>query len=237
MDHFTSLFGQEQTQIKKVCILAPFFTRGMLKEFGIGSLCKGRPYASGNGGNFTLIHTGIGASWVGDAVLHLSGTPCRWLIFTGACALTPSTRGLEYGSLVLPDKSYNLESFSALLSMAREPGRISRANGELLAKFQSSFAGESLPVVTCASMGSVKLETEFTGYFGDNNIDVIDMETSAFFSSAEHIGRPAVALLYVTDLIGRDNPFEVRSHPSVPRILAAASESIRRILSFISTLP
>lgn len=202
-----NLFGQKIDQIKPTCILTPILPKGVLEKAGIPFLKKGKPFSSGNTENFTLIHTTIGASFVGDAVLYLKESPCKNLILFGSCGLVQKTDMLDIGSLVCPIQSASYESFSSLLNKHSTDPIIGQANRSFLEIFQITKNGLKLPSVNCASFGSVHLEPNYQKHLIQTNIDIVDMECSAFFQAAAHTGKKAIALFYITDIIGATSPF------------------------------
>ncbi len=116
MSIFENLFGIKPVQIQKNCILTPYLTKNLLESFGINKLLKGCLYASGSTPHFSLIRTGIGAPFVGDAVLYLKETPCQNIFFLGSCGLIQSTKKLNIGSIVSPSSCMGVESFSQILN-------------------------------------------------------------------------------------------------------------------------
>ena len=115
MDSFRPLFGIDKKEIKKTCILVPLLTKGMLDAFGVAKICRGKLYQAGQGDGFTLVVTGVGAGFVGDAVLYLKETGCEQVFLFGSCGLVKETKGLSIGSLVSVVKASAFEGFSRLL--------------------------------------------------------------------------------------------------------------------------
>jgi len=109
---FKSLFGISAKEIKNTCVLTPFCTKFTLKAFGISQFHKTGLYASVNAKTFTLIKTGIGAPFVGDAVLYLEKTTCKNIILFGSCGLIPERQNnMKIGDLVIPQSALDLENF------------------------------------------------------------------------------------------------------------------------------
>jgi hypothetical protein len=202
---FKRLFGQEEHDIKPLCVLVPFLRKELLRDLGIGSWHAGNPYASGNSRDLTLVLTRPGAGWLGDAVLGLKPSPCRDIVLFGACGLTANTAGPGIGGLVAPATGHALDSFSALLSgeenFPRFPAR-SSLRKELLA-----LSRKIHPVGNCASLASVLLEPRYKDYFAERKITALDMETAALFQAARRIRRNGAALLVVTDLLDQSHPY------------------------------
>jgi len=72
MDKFKSLFGIDRDAIQKTVVLLPFIPAGVLELLGIKKLSSGALFASASTHNITVIRTGTGASFVGDAVLKVT---------------------------------------------------------------------------------------------------------------------------------------------------------------------
>ncbi len=222
MPNIKSLFGIEKSQIKRTCVLTPFLTKGLLDNFQIKKLHRGKPFSSGNNNksSFTLIHTQIGAPFVGDAVLHLKETQCKNIILFGSCGLVKKnltndeTSRFDIGSLVTPTECYSLESFSEILEASKEKNKrfnSSLPSKTLLTEFKklqkSAGASENIAEVKCATFGSFVLEEKYMEYLIKQEIDVMEMECSAFFNAAKHTGKKAIALFYITDILKEQHVF------------------------------
>ena len=234
MSNFESLFGLPKDKIQKYCILTPFLTKGLVKEFGIAEFHRTSLYASGNGPNFTLIHTKTGAPFVGDAVLALKDTSCQEIILFGACGLVKKSTDLNIGSLVLPSKSFEYESFSKLLAENYPDPHLSCADENFLADICAYSKPTGLSQVTCATFGSLELEESYLPNLIERDVDVVDMECSAFFNAASYVQRPAVALFYVTDIIGEKNFLAPLTPQEQDRIKTAQKTGVRLISEFVA---
>ena len=114
-DSFLSLFGVQPERIKPFCVLLPFAPRGLLRELGVEKLIRGKLYGTGETDDLTVIHTGMGALRVGDAVLELADTPARRLLLFGSCGLLAASSAIMVGDLVTPGRAFAAESFTDLL--------------------------------------------------------------------------------------------------------------------------
>jgi len=230
MNHnFTDIFGLESSQVRKNCILVPFYFPHMLELFQIDDWKKGQLFACGNNENFTLIHTRIGAPFVGDAVLYLNETKCENLYFLGSCGLIKQTGSLKIGSLVIINKAYALESFSEMLLKECDFNRFTLADED----FVKPFVKEVDALVNAGSLGSIRLETTIAGSLLENRIDVVDMETAAFLHAAKHIKRKAAALLFITDILNETSPFSYAPEHK-DKIIAAQSSAVHLLMKTIS---
>lgn len=233
MTQFEALFGAKNSQVKKNCVLLPVLQKGILEEFNIKNFRKGKVYAVGNNDDCTLIHTGIGAGFVGDAVLYLKKTPCRNIILFGSCGLLHQKDGLSIGSIVSPLQCYSHESFTGLLLEAQTQARIFYPEEKLFAAFLETGRNSVIKKVTCATIASLKLEDEHADYLIEKGVDVVDMECSAFFSAAHFITLNAIAVFCASDIV-HTNPFYRTLEPALKaRLLASIRNAAHCVCAFI----
>ena len=204
MDIFRSLFGITADKIKKTCILAPFITKEMQDVLGIKKLSRGILYASGYNSILSVICTNSGSANVGDAVLHLRETNCKNLIFFGTCG-SLNKNAFPKASFVLIDKALSKDSFVDML-LKREPVDVFYPDKRLLNSFYSFGSDLNIKKACALTVGSLKLEEDYLNSINKKHIDVIDMETSAFFAAAKSVRKKAVSFLHVTDHI-KDLPY------------------------------
>lgn len=203
---FRYLFGIESRHIKRNCILVPFLTAQMLEDFQVRNYKRARLYGIGNSPFFTFIVTGMGAGFVGDAVLYLADAGCKNIFLFGSCGLvSEEIKYLSIADLVSPFRCYGYEGFSDLLLRHHIKPGLFFAHRWLLKKFLE-FSNNKVKRVNCATVASLKLEEELIGTFNRKAIDVLDMECSAFFSAAAHTGLRAISLFYISDVV-KDKPF------------------------------
>lgn len=233
MTKFETLFGIKESEIKNTCVLAPILQKSALGLFGVKDLARGKVYSSGNAKNFTVINTGIGASFTGDAVLYLADTACKNIILFGSCGLIKSSDGLDIGSLVTPMECYAMESFTNLLLKNHDFKKVYPDKG-----LTESFLNNNKDVrkVNCATLGSLKLEEDNMDLFAEKNIQVVEMECSGLFSAAENKNIKAMALLYVSDILN-EKPFYCQFSPDDKlKLLSSIKSGIRSICSFTERL-
>ena len=232
MKDFEVLFGISEKEVKKTCVLMPFLLKEALGEFKIGHLARGKLYGAGNSRDFTLIHSGMGPALTGDAVLYLKDTDCKNVILFGSCGLLAENNGLGIGSLVSPLKDYSLESFSRMLANQEITSDVYYPDKKLLEDWTSA-AGSVITPVTCATVSSLKLEEERRGVWLKQGIEAVDMECSAFFAAASHSGLKAIALFYVTDIIGVKPFYQEIGLKDKAKILLARKKSADFLCKFI----
>ncbi|MCB4792134.1 MAG: hypothetical protein LHV68_09625 [Elusimicrobia bacterium] len=197
-DIFKFLFGIRQVEIKETCVIIPFFSKDIINELKILEINRGLLYSAGSDDNFSLIITKMGAGFVGDAVLYLKDTKCKKLIFLGSSGAVD--KGLAIGDAFLAEKAYSQDSFVNML-LKRKTLDVFYPDKELLSGFSSDIIKGA-----CLSVGSLKLEEEYLDLLKNHKIKVVDMETAAFLAAANYVKKPAVSLLYVTDIL-KSNPF------------------------------
>ena len=235
MSKFEKLFGIKAAEVKKNCILLPILQKGMLKYFQVKSLSKGKLFGAGNSDFFTLLHTGIGPGFTGDAVLYLKDTACRNLFLFGSCGLVAEKEGLSLAGLVSPSKCYANESFSELLKYGPKEDRVFSPDKETYARFLKATRNAGIKDAVCSTIVSLKLEEDMLESFIDKGIDVVEMECSAFFAAASFCGLNAAALFYITDII-REKPFYTGLEPDLKLRLDFSIKSAVNILcEFIKT--
>lgn len=200
MNNFRILFGIKDSQIKRNCILLPFLNKEILKVFPIDKLIRGKLYGCANKKDFTVIHTGIGAGLLGDAVLYLKDTACINIILFGCCGAAYRKQGLNIADLITSSKCYAMESFSSLLLNKNAKPAIFYPDKVMLEAFMRKNHNNVRPSV-CMTVSSLKLEDQRQELFDNLGVEALDMECSALFSAASYIGRKAIGLFYVSDII------------------------------------
>jgi len=229
MAAFEKLFGIKESRVKKTCIAMPLLKKDMLDGLGVKGFSRGVLYGAGNSPSFTLIHTGVGAGLLGDAVLYLGDTGCKNIILLGSCGSVKEQNGLKIGGLVAPSISYSLESFSEMLLGDRNDWRAFYPDKDLLENFLNAQKAPDIKKVACLSAGSLKLEEDYAEAFDERAIQVVDMECASLFSASGYIKRKAMALFYITDIINK-KPFYAGLNAEDKKTLSASITSSARIL-------
>jgi len=230
MTKFEKLFGMKEPEIKDTCVLMPLVPKSSLELFGVKDLAKGKIYSSGNAKHFTVINTGIGASFTGDAALYLADTGCKNIILFGSCGLVKSSDGLDIGSLVTPVECYAMESFTSLLLKNHDFKKF-YPDKALTESFLNNNKG--IRKVNCATLGSLKLEEENLGLFSEKDIQAVEMECSGLFAAASHKNIKAMALFYVSDILN-EKPFYCQFNPDDKlRLLSSIKSGIKSICTFV----
>jgi hypothetical protein len=200
MDLFSKLFSASPKNIKTKVIITPFLYKGISSDLKLGAFKHGEQFWTAQSKDFTFIFTYPGAYNVGDAVLYLKETKAQDIVYYGACGLIKDRPNLRVGSIAVVKKAYNCESFTSLVNSEIErPAKIKLPK-------QNPFAKDFIPI-SIASFGSIKLEKDYRPILAKYKIDGIDLETTSFYSACRKIKRIGTALLYSTDIIGREHPW------------------------------
>jgi purine-nucleoside phosphorylase len=230
MTKFKALFGIKESEIKDTCVLMPLLFKGALDLFGVKDLLRGKIYSSGNAKHFTLINTGIGPGFTGDAVLYLADTACKNIILFGSCGLVKPCDSLDIGSIVTPVECFAMESFTNLL-LKNHDFKTFYPDEKMVKSFLDT--NKNVQKVTCATLGSLKLEEENLDLFVRRNIQAVDMECSGLFSAAQYKNLKAMALFYISDIIGKKPFYEKSSREDQTRLLSSIKSAIKSICCFI----
>ena len=218
MDNFKALFGIEEKEIRRNVLLLPFLPPKTLEVFGLKTLSSGRPFASASTDSLSIIRTNIGASFTGDAVMYLKDTPAENLFFLGSCGLFNQHIATDSGRLLTPATAYAVESFSDIMTHRLPEPFAVHPDTELLRHFIDTTKLDLLSA-TCLSFGSLYFEDTYTDMFQRLNIDIVEMECAAFLHAAKNTGKRAMALLYITDILGKKS-FYAETSPSDKKSLA-----------------
>lgn len=195
-----NLFGTKIESFSKNCLLLPFIPKGLLAHFEIKKLNSGKLFHSYTTDNLSIVKTGIGASFIGDAIYYLKDSPIENFFFLGACGAVSESNTLNIGSLVLPKISYANESFSAISTNGLSWDNPFKPDPSLVESIQE-LSTPKLTEVTCTALGTLALQNTLHNDLIKKEIDVVEMETAALFASAQKTKRRALALLFVTDIL------------------------------------
>jgi purine-nucleoside phosphorylase len=233
MDRFTAIFGMDKDKVEKNCLLLPFLPAGVLKELGIKELTPGAVFSSASVKGLTVIKTGIGANFVGDAVLYLAKTNCENIFFFGSCGLINNKLGLRIGDLVFPTVAYPFESFTDILTQRIQKPLGSYPDSGLMSGFLES-TGLDLHRSACVSFASLYHEDNFVPVFQRLGADVIEMECAAFFHAARKAEKKALALLYISDILSSKPLYQTPSPEDKKSLANGVSQACQAIGKFCS---
>lgn len=230
MNKFEKLFGIRPGQVRKNCILLPCINKEILAGFGVKKLTRGKLYGCADAGDFTLIHAGMGAGLVGDAVLYLKETSSQNVFLFGSCG---SLGGLDIGSLVLPVRCLVQESFTEMLKNRNQEPKVFYPDYDLTEAFLGIDQDSLIKKVTCMTISSLKLEEERTMELKGQGIDVVDMECSAFLSAALAVKLKAFGLFYVSDVVNEKPFYEPLSQKDKKLLQLAIEKSAGMLCDFM----
>lgn len=229
MDRFKVLFGIDRKDVKRHCVLSPILAPQMLNYLGVRRLAKGLISSAGQTNDLTFIKTHMGALFVGDVVLQLKDSNCENIIFLGSCGLINCSSRLDIGSVVLPASAYSVESFSDLVIGRELDIHPAYPHDDLLHAFNT--IDKAMPNVSCVSFGSMELEDNYRSLFERLGTDVIEMECAALFNAARRINKKALAILFVSDILG-EKPFWKNLAPQDKKRLAGGVRQACAVIKF-----
>jgi purine-nucleoside phosphorylase len=233
MDTFETLFGVKTTDVKNTCVLLPLLSKNIVKQFGVPRLSRGTIYSAGNSAHFTLIRTGVGSALAGDVVLYLTDTQCRTVILFGSCGLVDSSSGVQIGDLLSPGKCYAAESFTRLLEGNSRGWGVYYPDRNLNKQLLNAEGAGDIRSATCLSIGSLRLQDAMRDTIKRKAIAAVDMECASVFAAAAHTGLRAVALLYVTDIIGEKSYHAELNREDGAVLTSSIRNAVRILCEFI----
>ncbi|MCK5706227.1 MAG: hypothetical protein KAI43_01145 [Candidatus Aureabacteria bacterium] len=233
MNTFKTLFGIDNSSIKETCVIIPFFSKEILKGFKVDKLNKGMIFSTGCNDIFSLICTGMGSAFAGDAVLHLEDTKCKNIIFFGSCGITKASL-LKRESITIVQKALSKDSFTDMI-LNKKALDLFYPDKDLL-----NILKKALDPVICSNVltiGSIKLEESYLDRFKDLDCDIVDMETAAVFAAASSINKKAAAILFTTDHI-KEFPyytaFKKENLPIIKETAYKAASTVYKVIADIS---
>lgn len=234
------LFGVAAKEIKEDVIITPFLNVEYFAKTAKFRKTKGFLFEVLTQKELSVVKTGVGASFVGDAVMYLRDTPCRRLYFIGSCAgLSP----YEVGDIICAEKAFAGESFSELLrNNAIDTSSCIVPENDLSDEFlkfcRARQGGERtrqrIQTASVATLGSLSLESALFDSLKQQGIGGVDMEVSAFLSAANSRGVSCLAVLYVTDTISKKLFFRDLAIPERKTIKTARQQAITLLCAFIT---
>ncbi len=139
---------------------------------------------------------------------------------------------MNIGDKIIVENSCSFESFTQMAKNSKDL-EICKPSKELLEKVLSFGANENLMPANCATVSSLILEEKFLNYFAEQKISCVDMETSIVFSAAALAKINAVALLYVTDILGKTKFCEALSQKEKSSLSNSRKTISNLLITFI----
>jgi len=228
MNTFQKLFSVTPNQIKENVIITPFLSPNLFRQNSNINSSKGLFFEVLNEEKFSVVRCGMGTVFVADAVLYLRQTRCKRVYFLGSCG---SVSSLALGDVVVAQKVFAYESFTETISNKFAKTNVG-PDRELIRNFQKYNKGKCKKVAL-ATVCSLCLEEERVFPFKKNNIQVVDLEVSAFYSAAKYSGLSALAILYVTDIV-KKKPFYRKFAPSDSELIRdSRTQAISMLCKYI----
>ena len=237
MDYCQYFYGISEADIKEVCLISPL--RLGLSQSGdkdvVKSKSQGKLGMAYQCQGMTVIQTFIGSIFVADAVLSLRHSPVTSLFFVGSAGLSFPSKVLDLCSIVLPDQQLSLDSLSIVLGLESDPPISLTRPDPFLAdqvRDRDKTQRQWIHSVKGASFASLILEEDYLSFFKDHQIQVLDMECASFYASATHIGKKAVGLMFISDIV-QEKPFYSVSSALVEKKPEAVGYIFELIASFV----
>lgn len=230
MNTFRRFFGIDESEIKTHCILCPVSNAELFRELGFISRSKGLFFRAITASHATIISV-KNNFLIGDCILSLKNSACENVYLFGSCT---GAGNIELGSGILVQKSFNLESFSQMLN-PEEKAPACYPDEALFRKFKNYLNDESILILNCATVSSLLLEEQYILWLAKNGVSCVDMESSIVFSAAKHIKRKAAAILYVTDIVSKQMPYEKLDKSDAGKIDVSRKKLAKALCDFIKT--
>ncbi|MFC1645582.1 hypothetical protein ACFL2Y_00165 [Candidatus Omnitrophota bacterium] len=230
MNTFKRLFAVDAKDVKEDVVVTPFLNLEYFTKNKGSKINKGFIFEVLTEKYFSVVKTGVGSTFVGDCVVYLKDTPCKRLYFIGSCGVISN---FNIGDLVIVNKALAWESFSEVLGHNPSHHFISTEN-EIAKKFLALNSG--IKKANLATLGSLSLQKEVSSSLKKQEIDIIDMEASSFFSATKYFRLQGLALLYATDIIA-SKPFSRDLDKKESEIIKSSRQrAISLICDFIKNL-
>ncbi len=171
----------------------------------------------------TVIKTIPGAGSNGDLALALKDL-AKKIIFVGAAGAL--NKELHLGDYFAATTAYNGESFSDYFNNEIDIEKILK--NKIPVNFKQKFSCPSGQAYTCGSL--LAENDELLIKLQKKNIDVIDMETSALYTSAKITGIETIAVYFISDKPLEKNLFTEYSAEEKKRLASSKKDFIKFVL-------
>lgn len=206
----------QTTQIQPCVILAPLYKPEHFAPYvkRVRKVASGRfpvyELETWQDQRISFIQVGVGACNTLDAVLALSGTPCRQILFVGSVGSLSTEASL--GDIIIPQESVCGCGADAYLTTGNflknsslgKTYAADRKSAQKLRKIAQNVVLNASLTPNIRQDRVFSIDTVLGEYHHLPTIQklgcqAIEMETATLFHVAQVIGRDAVALLYVSD--------------------------------------
>ena len=181
-----------------------------------------------NGKSYLYIQLQVGAPNIVDFCLSCHSANCAKFVFVGSVgSLVPE---LEIGDVIIPTCSISGNGATLYLDDKLSPEKMferTYSSPELNAELSRVCASVSMPTKDAIpiSIDSIACEYAHLDEFRQMGATLIEMETATFFKAMQIIGKPASALLVVSDnsavgqhLVGQGADLRAKYHAVRSRI-------------------
>ncbi|MEW5693090.1 MAG: hypothetical protein AB1765_07325 [Candidatus Hydrogenedentota bacterium] len=204
---FSFLCGIEESILGDIIIISPCITFSDLKIFSknitykfSGNVYRGCNLNMGRN-NITFIKSPQGATFIGDLILSLSRNNYKAIIFFGYAGLL---KDIAAGTLFIIDTAYNGEGFSRYILCTKtfdvkildnyHPDPELKEKAKQI--FKDALVGS---IYTTGSFCMEFLNRKFIKAVKGGNIDLIDLEVSAFYSACAYKKLKSIGFCLATD--------------------------------------
>ena len=229
MTIFEKIFGISSDEVKTRCVLLPCLNNEILDVFGVKNFKRGKLYGCVNTKDFTLIYTGMGAAFVGDAVLYLKETQCEDVLLFGSCG---SLGRLDIGALAAVYECFAYDSFSVMINNSILDAQLYYPDKNLLEAFLKTDKQSKILKARCVTTASLKMEEQYLKKWEEKCFDIVDMECSAFYSAAKSVNIRALSLFYISDIVSKKPFYESSSVQDLMAKSKAIKNGIKMIKEF-----
>jgi len=196
-EHFDCVFIAPSWAIKKVFDLSKINTELLIENLDITA-----HKIIHNNKKYLYAQLKIGAPNMIDFCLACNELNCGKFVFVGAAgSLVPE---LNLGDIVIPEYSISGDGASLYLYDKLDPNNMFKkaySDNQLNNEIKKVCESQNIKTVNAVpiSVDSVLCEYQHLSEFKNMGANVIEMETAAFFNSMKMIGKPASAIIIISD--------------------------------------
>ena len=196
-EHFDCVFIAPSWAIEKVFDLSKINTELLIKNLDITAY-----KIIHNNKKYLYAQLKIGAPSMIDFCLACNELNCDKFVFVGAAgSLVPE---INLGDIVIPEYSISGDGASLYLYDKLDPNNMFKkaySDNQLNNEIKKVCESQNIKTVNAVpvSVDSVLCEYQHLSEFKNMGANVIEMETATFFNSMKMIGKPASAIIIISD--------------------------------------
>jgi len=197
-EHFDCVFVAPVWSVEDIFDLSKINSEFLFKG-GLESIAH---KIEANGKKYLHIKLNIGAPNIIDFCLACNDLNCDKFVFIGSAgSLVPE---IKIGDVIIPEYSISGEGASLYLYEKLNPSNMYKkayASSELNQEIRKICDNQNIKTIDAVpiSMDSIMCEYQHLSEFKEMGANVIEMETAAFFNAMNAIGKPASAILVISD--------------------------------------